>query len=186
MCRALDKDYLMQSSPQSYDMWALRFYRWEKWDAEQVSGFSEVTWLVRGDIEHQTLVSLTPGLHPLLLLVVCVCSVCMYRANMAWWHSRHSPDVRFLLFCGWWQARTAGLLSRWLGCPHTKDTAWTPVSLGWNDKHEEGKGLRALWTLWGIQERYITFWVIICHWVVILAHILILSQGSWFLLLMKS
>lgn len=53
--------------------------------------------------------------------------------------------------------------------------------LGWNDKHEEGKGCRALWTLWGILEHYITFWVTLCHIVVIFDYIF--SSSSWFLLL---
>lgn len=116
-----------------------------------VKWLDEITWLVRGDMEHQTLVCLTPGpfSHLLGLFMSVQCSVW----HLA--HSRHSPDVRFLLF---WTV--VGHDSR----PVLSDRRATHqehhptlVSLGRNDKHEKGKGFRALWTLWGIQEHYKTF-----------------------------
>lgn len=142
-CKALDS--VMKCNPHRhlYDSWTSRFYGWAKWDAEWLHFLPGVAQVMRGEGEHHTLVSLTPGpsSHPLLLLMSVKCLA----------HSRCSLDVHSFLFRVVtdrveWQA--CSLLSDGMAThhEHRQDTGRS----GWNDKHEEGRGYRALWTLWGI------------------------------------
>lgn len=142
-----------------------------------VKRLGEITWLVRGDVEYQPW-----SAQPQDSSLICCYFSCLYSALYGTWHIVGTHQMFISFFSGQWWAMTVGLFSHQEG--HTPSDHLTLVTLGRNDKHEVSKGFRAFGTLWGIREHCKTFWVILCHSVVILAHIL--SSGSWFLLLMNS